>query len=161
MLAEKVWQLQIRRSKRSKVFFQKDSTFLDYVRGGLKVNMVCALDMSKSSASLHRCNKTKQTNKLTKQVQKKVWTWPVIQLPGCEKERMHLQRQSGRWPRSSKIMIMTRKSWDSPLGQTGEKKTKIQRQQKKGKNTKTEKYKERKNTKKEKDKIKMFLWWLS
>ena len=38
----------------STIFFGKDSTFLDYVRGGLKVNMVCALDMSKSSASLHR-----------------------------------------------------------------------------------------------------------
>ena len=27
------------------------------------MNMVCALDMSKSSTSLHRCNKTKQTIK--------------------------------------------------------------------------------------------------
>ena len=35
------------------------------------MNMVCALDMSKSSASLHRCNKTKQTNKLTKTGAKK------------------------------------------------------------------------------------------
>ena len=44
--------------------FLKDSTFLDYVRGGLKVNMVCALDMSKSSASLHRFDWTTKDNKM-------------------------------------------------------------------------------------------------
>lgn len=39
------------------VKIEQDSTFLDYVRGGMKVNMVCALDMSKSSAGLHRLRK--------------------------------------------------------------------------------------------------------
>ena len=82
-----------------KMPFLKDSTFLDYVRGGLKVNMVCALDMSKSSASLHRFD----------------WTtkWLVLMRSICsagfEKERTRSQLRSGRWRRSYRIMIMISK----------------------------------------------------
>ena len=75
------------------------------------MNMVCALDMSKSSAGLHRCVLILRENK--------EFTF-FFQCSGSGKEIMHSQRRLELWPRFCKTTITTNKSLDSFLGPTGE-----------------------------------------